>query len=272
MDKIKELELLLQRERAAKIICSELNSFVELKPTLVSIMNRLKELTDIEAIGIRLHDDGDYPYYIYKDFPEEFIRLENSLCSRDSEGRRICKEGVKRYLLDCMCGNIITGNTDSSHDFFTDHGSFWSNQTTQLLEMTTEEDRQSRTRNRCNSFGYESVALIPIKIGQETTGLIQFNDRRKNMFNLDLIEYLEMIGEQVGLAIKNSMTYTKLKEALESIKVLKGMIPICASCKKVRDDKGFWQQVEEYLGKHSDAQFSHGICPECSKKLYPDYT
>ncbi len=60
-----------------------------------------------------------------------------------------------------------------------------------------------------------------------------------------------------------------LKTALEEVKTLRGFIPICANCKKIRDDEGYWQQIEEYIQAHSDAQFSHGICPECVKILYP---
>ena len=60
-----------------------------------------------------------------------------------------------------------------------------------------------------------------------------------------------------------------LQQALKEVKALRGLIPICASCKKVRNDGGLWQQLEEYLGEHSDAQFSHGICQVCAKKLYP---
>ncbi|MCK5568902.1 MAG: response regulator [Spirochaetes bacterium] len=65
-------------------------------------------------------------------------------------------------------------------------------------------------------------------------------------------------------------TQIKLKQAFDEIRTLKGFIPICANCKKIRDDKGYWESVEEYIGKHSDAVFSHSICPECTKKLYPD--
>jgi len=49
------------------------------------------------------------------------------------------------------------------------------------------------------------------------------------------------------------------------------MLPICAACKKIRDDKGYWNQIESYIREHSEAEFSHGICPDCAKKLYPDY-
>jgi AmiR/NasT family two-component response regulator len=61
----------------------------------------------------------------------------------------------------------------------------------------------------------------------------------------------------------------ELQEALNQVKVLSGFLPICASCKKIRDDRGFWQQLEQYIAEHSDAVFSHGICPACAKNLYP---
>jgi PAS domain S-box-containing protein len=63
----------------------------------------------------------------------------------------------------------------------------------------------------------------------------------------------------------------ELQEALENVKTLSGMLPICASCKKIRDDKGYWQQIESYLYHHTDAQLSHGLCPDCAQKLYPEY-
>lgn len=62
---------------------------------------------------------------------------------------------------------------------------------------------------------------------------------------------------------------TKLQEALDHVKTLKGLVPICASCKNVRNDDGFWQQVEAYVSEHTEAKFSHSICPDCMKKLYP---
>jgi hypothetical protein len=62
----------------------------------------------------------------------------------------------------------------------------------------------------------------------------------------------------------------KLQQMISEIKVLKGFIPICSSCKKIRDDEGYWQKLERYIQERSDAQFSHGICPDCQKKIYPE--
>ena len=62
-----------------------------------------------------------------------------------------------------------------------------------------------------------------------------------------------------------------LQMALDELKVLKGIFPICSFCKKIRDDEGYWNQVEEYISKHSEATFSHGLCPVCAEKHYPDF-
>jgi PleD family two-component response regulator len=64
----------------------------------------------------------------------------------------------------------------------------------------------------------------------------------------------------------------QLRAALAKVKLLSGFIPICANCKKIRDDKGYWGQIETYIRDHSEAEFSHGICPECTKVLYPGYS
>jgi len=63
----------------------------------------------------------------------------------------------------------------------------------------------------------------------------------------------------------------ELKEALANVKLLSGFLPICSSCKKIRDDKGYWQQIEAYISEHSDTRFSHGLCNKCAKRLYPEY-
>jgi len=66
------------------------------------------------------------------------------------------------------------------------------------------------------------------------------------------------------------VSLSDLQKRTSEIKVLSGLLPICASCKKIRNDQGYWQQVEVYVTEHSEADFSHGICPDCMKKLYGD--
>lgn len=120
--------------------------------------------------------------------------------------------------------------------------------------------------------------VMKIKYQNESLGLIIIR-------RLALPQYLEqylnmalMLVNVCGLAITNARTYQQLektvvdlRQAIAEIKTLSGLLPICASCKKIRDDKGYWNQIEVYIRDHSEVEFSHSICPECMKKLYPDY-
>ncbi|MGA6927636.1 MAG: response regulator [Desulfosarcina sp.] len=74
----------------------------------------------------------------------------------------------------------------------------------------------------------------------------------------------------IRYAIERQRLTTQLKTALEHVKQLQGLLPICSVCKKIRDDKGYWNRIETYISKHSEIQFSHGLCPGCAQKLYPD--
>ena len=136
---------------------------------------------------------GDYPYFLYYGFNKDFIETENTLCRQD-ENRNIKIDSEGNPVLECMCGNIIRGRFNPDLPFFTLGGSFWTNTTTELLATTTEKDRQSRTRNRCNREGYESVGLFPLKIGTYIVGLLQLNDHRRNMFSDESIERFELIA------------------------------------------------------------------------------
>jgi DNA-binding NtrC family response regulator len=77
-----------------------------------------------------------------------------------------------------------------------------------------------------------------------------------------------VLGRSIRYAIERQKLLTQLEHSMKEIKTLRGFLPICASCKKIRDDQGYWTQIETYIHEHSEAEFSHGICPECVVKLY----
>lgn len=85
-----------------------------------------------------------------------------------------------------------------------------------------------------------------------------------------LVRSIRYAIERKRIENEKEQVIAELQEALAKVKLLSGFIPICASCKKIRDDTGYWQQVEAYIQKHSNAEFSHSICPDCSHKLYPE--
>ncbi len=90
----------------------------------------------------------------------------------------------------------------------------------------------------------------------------------------DGVKYLVGVGidikEKNESEAEKANLIKKLQDALSHVKQLSGFLPICASCKKIRDDKGYWNQIETYIREHSNAEFSHSICPDCTKKLYSD--
>ncbi len=124
--------------------------------------------------------------------------------------------------------------------------------------------------------------------------LIKYNDMKLGILEIDDLKfpehrdrYLNLTLSMVnvcGLAIENAKRYQqirdvenklrkkkeKLEKALSEVKTLSGLLPICSHCKKIRDDKGYWNQIEVYIHEHTDAKFSHGICQECVKKYYSD--
>jgi PAS domain-containing protein len=98
------------------------------------------------------------------------------------------------------------------------------------------------------------------RVEQRTAELRRTNDDLRNE-----------VEERKRAEREREKVIVQLQQALAQVKKLSGLLPICASCKKIRDDKGYWQQIEAYIRDHSEAEFSHGLCPECAKKLYPDF-
>lgn len=171
-----------------------------------------------EAAGIRLKDGNDYPYFEVRGLPQEFVRLENCLCTHENNGL-VCQDSTGIPVLACMCGHIVQGRFDPSKSFFTDQGSFWTNSTSELLAKAPEEDRRYFTRNRCNGEGYESVALIPLRAGDESWGLIQLNDKRKGRFTPEIIAAWERLARHMSEALAKFKAEEALREAKGSLEV-----------------------------------------------------
>jgi GAF domain-containing protein len=186
-----------------------------LKQVLAEILEEIHTLSGCQSVGIRLHNNGDYPYYLHEGFPKFFILKENSLCAKDSEGKAI-RDKKGNVLLECMCGNVLEGRVDSERPYFTENGSFWTNSTTKLLDTVTEENL-GRTRNMCHHSGYESVALIPVRVGDRTLGLIQMNDSRENMFTSETIKKYESLADYVGAAVFTALEIQKKMAAITDL-------------------------------------------------------
>jgi len=123
------------------------------------------------------------------------------------------------------------------------------------------------------SFGvYQMPAVDLLRFvlyiaGANIVGILLF----KNLNLSRRREYIRLFKEQ-HLNQELQQTVDQLRKAQQEVKTLQGLIPICSNCKRIRDDRGGWNQLEAYIQGHSDAKFSHGICPKCVKELYPDLT
>jgi signal transduction histidine kinase len=154
---------------------------------LNGFITEIKNYTRCAAVGIRiLGEDGKIPYQAYQGFAQEFYEPENPL-------------SIKKDI--CMCIDVIKGDTDPGLPFHTPYGSFYVNDATRFSDRVTPEGR-GRTRYLCNGYGYESVALVPLRVGSQILGLLHVADFQKDMVPLRLVEVLEKVGMRLAQALK----------------------------------------------------------------------
>jgi PAS domain S-box-containing protein len=201
-----------EREKLGRDVLERLNDPQNSADTIRDILAMVKKSTGCEAVGVRLREGDDFPYSEVNGFPDRFVEMERHLSARDEAGE-VVRDAQGYPVLECMCGNILCGRTNPALPFFTAGGSFWTNCTTDLLASTSEEDRQGPTRNRCNAAGYESVALVPLRVGEEIIGLLQLNDRRRNQFTRELIRFFEGLGASIGIALARKRAEEALRES-----------------------------------------------------------
>ncbi|MBN2130504.1 MAG: PAS domain S-box protein [Sedimentisphaerales bacterium] len=164
------------------------------------VLAMLKSRSGFDAVGIRLRDGDDFPYFVQDGFPEEFLQTENTLIERGRNGD-VCRDDEGNVCLECTCGLVLTGRTDPANPLFTRGGSAWTNDSRLLLDIPSGEDPRHHPRNQCVHQGYASVALVPIYSKDRIVGLLQFNDRRKGRFTLEIVEILEELASHIGSAL-----------------------------------------------------------------------
>ncbi|MEI6207618.1 MAG: response regulator [Desulfuromonadales bacterium] len=191
-----------------------MNEQGDLKDAIPKVIASLKAGTGFDAVGIRLQEGDDYPYFSEQGFPKELLLKENSLLERNIDGG-ICRDKDGNACLECTCGLVITGKSEPGHPFFTPGGSFWTNDSFPLLELPLDVDPRLNPRNECIHHNYASVALTPIRVERNIVGLIQFNDHQKDRFTLNSVELLESVAEHIGTALMRKR-YEDEKRMLES--------------------------------------------------------
>jgi PAS domain S-box-containing protein len=205
-------------EMASKIL-QILNEPGDFQDSVQRVLFELKKHTGFDAVGIRLENKGDFPYFVQDGFPDDFLITENTLIERNADGG-MCRDEDGNVNLECTCGLVISGKFEPGNPLFTQAGSFWTNDTSPLLDIPPDEDPRLHPRNQCIHQGYSSVALVPIRNKDKNVGLIQFNDRRKGCFTLDMVELLEGIASHIGSALMRKRAEESLRESEEALRAM----------------------------------------------------
>lgn len=204
------------REMGREIL-QVLNESGNLQDSIKRVLAILKERTMVDAVGLRLQEGEDFPYFAEDGFPVNFLQHENSLVELGEDGG-VCRDKDGNICLECTCGLVLSGRTDPSNPLFTQGGSCWANDSFPLLELPSEQDPRTQPRNNCIHQGYASVALIPIKTKDRIAGLIQLNDKRKDRFTLETIEQLEDIAAHIGSALMRKQAEEALRESEATVR------------------------------------------------------
>lgn len=122
----------------------------------------------------------------------------------------------------------------------------------------------------------KNVMFAPLNLEGKTVGLLGLGNKPSDFTDADA-EIATVFGELAAIALANSRYLDQLNQknqalehALSEIKTLRSILPMCSNCRKVRDDEGLWEKLEAYVSDHTDTRFSHGLCPDCIRELYPE--
>ncbi len=178
-----------------------------------TLLDKVHSWSGCDAVGIRIADGDDFPYYETRGFESGFVAAERFLCVRDGRGE-LEREDGGCAVLECMCGAVIRGTADPALSYFTDQGSFWTPSTSDL-EATTDEEQRGWTRNRCVNAGYESVALLPLRYRDRTFGLLQLNAYRRDALPPRALQFYERVADHVAIALSQFLAQEDLQRSEE---------------------------------------------------------
>jgi len=205
-------------------ILLELSKEENLHTAIQHVIGLLKSTTGVDAVGIRLEDGDDFPYFYQEGFPQDFLQKENSLLARSRDGG-VCRDDCGNVCLECTCGLVISGRSNPANPLFTNGGSAWTNDSLPPLHGSAADDPRTNPRDECIHQGFASVALIPIRAKGGIVGLLQLNDHRRGCFTLEGIETLEDIAENIGEAMLRKQAEEKLIASERFLRTLTDHLP-----------------------------------------------
>lgn len=209
----KQIELYQQLSTQVLLI---LNKSWDFESSLQRVLTTIKTITGCDAVGMRLKKGDDFPYLLEYGFSVDFLLTENSIIKKDEAGD-ICKNDDGSLRLDCICGLVISGQTDPQKSIYTKGGSAWFNDIGLLFLEPEKMGIDNEFRHRCLHWGYSSIALIPIRSRESITGLLQINFRKKDQFSPAIIELLEGVAYYIGEALKRKQVEDEKEILLQNV-------------------------------------------------------
>lgn len=212
MQDISKLKMKEEQDVLLSNILNLLNNKEQYIDIIHEILILLENYAKVDAIGIRIKEGLDFPYYELKGFSSEFLKRENFLRCQSDENTTCDANGLPSF--ECICGKVVTSQINKLAPYYTENGSFWTNDSLEFIKSLSNEPNFI-LRGTCITSGYSSIALIPIYAGNEVIGLLQLNDKRKDVFTIDKINYLEQISKTIGIALDRFRTYSALIDSEE---------------------------------------------------------
>ena len=196
-----------KRDQAANNFLRITNRHTKMQPMLKEFVAEITEMAKCSAAAVRIMDqEGNIPYAEVEGFSDDFCSLEGNLSIHADGG---------------MCVRVIKNDTNGMTPYFTQNGSYFVNSTSALLSTITD-DKKNILRNTCHRYGYESLALIPIRSANATLGLIHVADREPDAINTDIVKILESAALQLGTAIQRVYAEQALKESYDELETRVG--------------------------------------------------
>ena len=270
-------------------ICREIKEDPLLQNVLVVHLSGNKVTTDQQALGLETGADG----YIVRPISNRELRArvraymrtkaaEDRLRVSEKKFRSVVEQAGEGLVIVDAGGRVTEWNREMEHISGLSRAAVtgrpvWEIESELMPEESRKEAAESAVRGLWQRFiDADSEAKQVVEKLIVTTGgqgrivdICYFTIRSNG--DTQAAAIVRDVTERRRAAAQIEHLGSELQDTLEEVKVLSGLLPICASCKAIRNDEGYWEQLEEYIRKHSDAQFTHGLCPECAMRLFPDY-
>lgn len=256
VEKMESDERRQQAEKSQQLsaaVLSMLNEPMTLHETSRAILRLIKSEFDLDAVGIRLKDDNDFPYFSEEGFTEDFLLAENSLVLR-SENGTVCRDPDGQICLECTCGLVLTEKCGPPSEYVTPTGSLWTNDSLAASESMRGSDPRLKPRDRCVHDGFLSVALIPIRADQRIIGLLHLNDRRADRFTPESIRFFEGLTASFGIAVERKRSEQALQASEERFRFALAHAPVSVAVQGL-DQRYTWaynqrtRKPDEIVGK-----------------------